>query len=260
MGGDRIGPRTGAVVLAAGLGKRMQSARPKQFLDLGGAPLFAHSLAFFLRLECIQCVCLTSGRDALRGAPGELARAMAAEAGKPIVFAEGGLRRQDSALAGLRALPPDIEIALTHDAARPFPPLAPTLEAIRRAGEMGGAILAIPATDTVKLAGKDLAIERTLDRSALWLAQTPQVFGRAAILEALEAAERSGVELTDEAMAFERLGWPVRLIPSTAANMKATTPEDLPKAERYLAELDRRNAPLRSFLAFDAALDSRREL
>jgi len=231
--------KVGAVVLAAGEGQRMGAGRPKQYLALGGRALFLHSLDFFLRLPDVDEVCLVLDRTGWEGNPrlqaGGLAQAMA----RRLVFAIGGARRQDSALAGLRALAKDTEIALVHDCARPFPPREPTEASIQAARECGGAILAAPATDTVKMAAeRERRIEQTLERSRLWLAQTPQTFRYAPLLEAMEAAAREGVELTDEAMAFERLGREVRIIPSTPQNLKITVPEDLRHAERVLAELE----------------------
>ena len=224
-----------AVVVAAGEGRRMGAERPKQFLPLGHRAVFLHSLEFFLHLPEAERVCLVLGEQALDGEPARAARTLAAHWGKPLLLAGGGARRQDSALAGLRALPPETDIVLVHDAARPFPPIGATREAIAAARQCGGAILASPATDTVKEVGASgLRIERTLDRSRLWMAQTPQVFRFADLLSAMETAERDGVDLTDEAMAFERLGREVRIVPSTIANLKITIPADLARAEKML--------------------------
>lgn len=225
-----------AVVLAAGAGRRMASPTPKQFLRLGGKPVFSHSLEFFFDLEAVGEICLVLSPGAIEGPEAKDARSQAVHAGKTLSIASGGKRRQDSTRAGLRALSPEVQIVLVHDAARPFPPRQACLDSIAAAREVGGAILAAPASDTIKIAeANGERIEKTLDRSRLWLAQTPQTFRFADLIEAMESAQRDGVDLTDEAMAFERLGRPVRIIASNADNLKITVAEDLIRAEQILA-------------------------
>lgn len=225
-----------AVVLAAGAGRRMRSDQPKQFLQLAGRPLFMHSLEFFLRLEAVGHVCLVLNPEALEGDEAEAARALAREIQRPLSLACGGARRQDSTLSGLRAVPEDTRIVLVHDAARPFPPPEAVAHSIEEADLYGGAILAAPVVETVKqVEPGGLQIAATLNRDQLYLAQTPQTFQYRALIEALEAVEREGLDVTDEAMAFERLGRAVRIVPSTAENLKVTVPEDLPRAEALAA-------------------------
>ncbi|MCX7014043.1 MAG: IspD/TarI family cytidylyltransferase [Candidatus Sumerlaeota bacterium] len=198
-----------AVVVAAGEGRRMGAERPKQFLPLGGRAVFLHSLEFFLRLPEAKQVCLVLGAQELNGESAQAARTLAAQWAKPLLLARGAM--------------------------------GATREAIAAARECGGAVLAAPAIDTVKQTGRsDFRIERTLDRSRLWMAQTPQAFRFADLLGAMEAAERDGVELTDEAIALERLGREVRIVPSTDENLKITVPADLARAERMLVERNER--------------------
>jgi len=226
-------------VLAAGQGKRMRADRPKQYLALGQTSLFLISLEFFFQLPEIDSVCMVFSSEGLDADPAFSAQDLAQSMGATLVLAPGGARRQDSTLNGLRALPRDTDIVLVHDSARPFPPLEQTRLSIQEAEECGGAILAAPAIDTIKLASADgSTIQQTLDRSQLWLAQTPQTFRYPELLEAMEAADRDGVTITDEAMAFERFGHDVRIVPSNAENLKVTVPEDLRRAERILAERD----------------------
>jgi len=150
---------------------------------------------------------------------------------KPLYWANGGARRQDSSLAGLRALPPDVDIVAIHDAARPFPPREGVEQAIAAAREHGGALLAIPMTDTVKRADAGGKIIETLDRDRLWLAQTPQVFQRALLARAFEAVEKAGLDLTDDAAALEFIGHAPHLVMGSIENLKITTPADWPRAE-----------------------------
>ena len=231
---------TAAVIVAAGRGERMKGAEdlpPKQLRLVAGKPVLSYSVEFFDRLTVIDCISVVTRpelQEAIKKA------GVGATTRKPLVWAKGGARRQDSSRNGVLALPDDVDLVAIHDAVRPFPPERATLEAIAAARECGGAILAVPVADTVKRADESGHIVETVDRAGLWLAQTPQVFQRRLLMEAFETAEKRGIALTDEASAFELMGWPVRIIPGTLTNLKITTREDLARAEAYAAGAIRR--------------------
>ena len=154
----------------------------------------------------------------------------------------GGERRQDSVANGFDAVSAASDVVLVHDAARPFVSAAMIDGAIDAAAEIGAAIVAVPARDTVKWspataaeAGPDAGrlIARTLSRESIYLAQTPQAFRRRVLQEAI-ALGRQGVEVTDEAALVEQAGHPVRLVEGSVGNMKVTTAEDLVIAEALL--------------------------
>jgi 2-C-methyl-D-erythritol 4-phosphate cytidylyltransferase len=124
---------------------------------------------------------------------------------------------------------------LIHDAARPLVTVE-LIEAVLAALDgVDCAIAAARVTSTVKEAGEDLIVVRTVDRSRLWSIQTPQVFTRAALARALAQDPEVVAAATDEAMLVERLGGRVRIVPAPAENLKVTTPLDLIVAERLLA-------------------------
>jgi len=155
----------------------------------------------------------------------------------------GGAERAQTVLNGLRALEtyaaPD-DWVLVHDAARPcvrHADIDSLLAAV--AGHADGGLLALPLNDTVKRADHNGCIEETVPRTGLWRALTPQVFRLAALREALEAAMRAGVEITDEASAMEYSGARPRLVHGHADNIKITLPEDLTLAELFLREQER---------------------
>ncbi len=220
-----------AVLVAAGSGRRMGSpsgARPKQMLPLAGKPLIAYSIDVFSAMEEIQALCIVTqpewrkeieALDAIRTLR------------KPLYWATGGDRRQDSARNGLRALPADTSLVAIHDAARPFPPPQAIAKALQYARKHGGAILAMPVTDTIKKMGNDGVIADTVDRSSLWAAQTPQVFQRDLLMRAYAYADEKGIDVTDDASACEALGHSIGIIPGSRFNLKVTTPEDLILAE-----------------------------
>ena len=154
---------------------------------------------------------------------------------KPCQVVAGGERRQDSVMQGLRLAPAGFDgVVLVHDAARPLlePALIDAVAAAAR--DSGAAIPVLGLADTIKRV-QDGRVVETLDRSVLFAAQTPQGFRISLLLAAYQKAEADAATVTDEAMAVERLGAPVAVVPGSARNRKLTTPEDLAWAESELA-------------------------
>lgn len=229
-------PTFHVVLLAAGRGTRYSKAGAKQFEMLQGRPLFVFSLERLAGLGPISVVVVLPPA----GMTAEATEALEEIRGRfsDIQFrsVSGGNRRQDSVARGLRAIDRDADVILVHDAARPFPPVEATRMLIRSASDAGGALLAVPVVDTVKQEGPPGRVARTLDRSGLWLAQTPQGF-RAQFLKPLERLLDGSEELTDEASALERLSVPVALVPGDSFNFKVTRPEDLRRAATFAETL-----------------------
>jgi 2-C-methyl-D-erythritol 4-phosphate cytidylyltransferase len=141
--------------------------------------------------------------------------------------------------AGLRALPGDVEFVVIHDGARPFASTALIDRVLAEARRHGAAIAAIPVQDTVKRVSADLFLEGTVDRRALWLAQTPQAFSVALLREAHALARDSRFAGTDDAALVEALGHPVRVVPGSRLNFKITTREDLSLARMIVGRASR---------------------
>ncbi len=226
-----------AVVPAAGRGTRFGAPLPKQYLLAGGRMILAHTLDALLQHPVVAGVMVViGGNDA--DWPG-----WTEAAGKPVLTCTGGATRADSVLAGLLALPESVradDFVLVHDAARPNLAQA-DLGRLLEVGRMDpvGAILAAPVRDTLKRAGDDGGIDRTEPRERVWRALTPQLFRRHQLARALQDARGAGVEVTDEAMAMERLGQRPLLVEGAEDNFKITTPADL---ARFEFELSRRTA------------------
>ncbi|MCQ4270846.1 2-C-methyl-D-erythritol 4-phosphate cytidylyltransferase [Pseudomonas kuykendallii] len=219
-------PHFWAVIPAAGVGARMRADRPKQYLPLGGRTLLEHTLDCFLDHPGLRGLVLALGRD------DPYWPTLACADDPRIQRADGGAERADSvlnALVKLEALGASVDDwVLVHDAARPN--LARS-DLDRLLGELAddpvGGLLAVPSRDTVKLAGVDGKVARTLDRQLIWLAFTPQMFRLGALRQALEQGLASGAAITDEASAMELAGAAPRLIEGRADNLKVTRPEDL---------------------------------
>ena len=222
-----------AVVPAAGSGSRFGGEVPKQYLQVAGEPLLAHTLRALLAHPGVAGVVVVLAEDDPRW-PGwsELE-------GKPVRHCVGGKSRADSVLAGLQALPDEVradDFVLVHDAARPNLALADLGQLLERGRvDPVGAILAAPVRDTLKRAGDEGGIDRTVPRERLWRALTPQMFRRLQLSQALEKARSAGVEVTDESMAMERKGARPLLIEGREDNIKITTPADLAYFEFLLS-------------------------
>jgi len=232
--------RCWAVVPAAGLGTRMGAPVPKQYLEVAGATVLEHSLRSLLACGRISGLVVALGPD------DELGRALPALRDPRVQVVAGGARRSDSVLAGLESLAGRADPGdwvLVHDAARPCLETADVVHLIERVSSTGtGALLAEPIADTVKQAGPDGLVLRTLDRATLWRAQTPQAFRLGLLRDAVAEATRRELAITDEASAMELAGHPVQLVPGPASNLKITLPGDLELAAFYLARQGRATA------------------
>ncbi len=213
------------LVPAGGLGTRLGSRTPKQFLTLGGATILARTLAHFRRHPDVRAIVVAAPAEHLART-----RRVVGRSGRPVVeVVAGGATRQESVWLALQAAPAGVEIVLVHDAVRPFVDRALIDAVVTAAAAHGAAICALPIAETIKRV-RDGVVETTLDRAGLWAVQTPQAFRADLLREAHDKARRDGVVGTDEAMLVERLGHPVRVVPGLAANVKITTPEDLQRA------------------------------
>jgi 2-C-methyl-D-erythritol 4-phosphate cytidylyltransferase len=221
------------VVPAGGTGKRMGAGTPKQFLMLGGVPMMLHSLRVLDRAPSVAEVVLVVPKDERDRALTEVVERYGLK--KVLKVVPGGATRQESVHHGLNEVDEDVEIVVVHDAVRPFVTEDLIERSIEAARSRGGAIAAVPMKDTPKQAGPDGLIQRTLDRSGLWLAQTPQAFRRALVMEAYRKAEIEHIRATDDAALVERLGHKVSIVEGSWENIKITTQGDMILAEAILA-------------------------
>jgi 2-C-methyl-D-erythritol 4-phosphate cytidylyltransferase len=228
-----VTPRIHALIPAAGSSVRFGGTTLKQYAHLLGKPVIAHSMDA-VRHKAVAATTVALARD--DGIYDELIRPRYAE----VDTVTGGDSRAQTVLNGLRHIrqrDPQCGWVLVHDAARPCLPRA-ALEALLQQGlgHEHGAILAVPVSDTLKLQTQAGLIERTVDRSGLWAAQTPQLFPLEPLLRHLESAVRFGKPPTDEAEAMERAGLHPLLVPGCVSNVKITGPGDLELAEFILRQ------------------------
>jgi 2-C-methyl-D-erythritol 4-phosphate cytidylyltransferase/2-C-methyl-D-erythritol 2,4-cyclodiphosphate synthase len=225
-------PRAAAVVLAAGVGRRLGAEVPKAFLPLGGRPILSVVAAAAAASPAISSIVVTAP-------PGYEQEARACLEGLeiPSTVVTGGRTRQASVRAALSALGDEVDVVAIHDAARPFAPpdLFTTVVLAVEAGA-DGAVPVIPVTDTVKmvLGGR---VSETLDREELGLAQTPQAFRVTPLRKAHDEAAAEGREVTDDSMLLES-GGGVVVVAGDPMNFKVTTMFDLARAQARMGTGD----------------------
>lgn len=221
-----------AVIPAAGVGKRMQADRPKQYLPLGNKTVIEHTLDRLLSMPAISGVVVAISEG------DEYWPALNYQSDKPLLIAHGGKERSDSVLNALQLLQhqagKQTVWALVHDAARPCVRTADIQRLIEQASTEQGGLLALPVRDTMKRAGPADAIDHTVEREGLWHALTPQMFRLDLLLAALLQAQQQHQAITDDASAMELAGYRPQLIEAHEDNIKITRAFDLQLAQLYL--------------------------
>ena len=239
----------GAVVPAAGQGARFGGRVSKPLAALRGRPLIAHALDALERTPSIGWIVLVA-RPEDRPAMARMTKA--ARWRKLSAIVPGGATRAESVTRGIDALPAAARWVLVHDGARPCLTSELAESVIKAAKPHGAAASGRPAWLTVKAVDEDLSVRLTLDRDGLWFVQTPQVFCRDWVTEALGLASRTATngktggrvmtpaQFTDDAALLEWAGFPVRMVPGDPWNIKVTTQEDVILAEAILQAQARR--------------------
>jgi len=223
------------VVPAAGVGKRMLSSCPKQYLTIDNQSILSHTINRLLSHKSIAKVIL-----ALSGDDDYFSQTMLVN-NPDIIRVSGGKERVDSVLSGLQVIN-NIEWVLVHDAARPCITHDDIDKLIEHClNNDSGGLLAAPVVDTMKLSinnnvNEVMEVSETIDRSNLWHAFTPQMFKVEELKQAIEQAQEKGLIITDESSAIEYAGLPCLLVSGRRDNIKITRPEDLVLASFYLEQ------------------------
>ncbi|MCL2706964.1 MAG: 2-C-methyl-D-erythritol 4-phosphate cytidylyltransferase [Dehalococcoidia bacterium] len=220
--------KVGAIIVAAGCGMRMDGI-DKIFAPLGDMSVLEHSVTTFDTSPYVDFITVVLRHD--NTARGEyLLRQKSLR--KELIICQGGARRQDSALAGLNALPP-CRWVIVHDGARPLLNQNLIADGLEASQETGAAAAAVPLTDTVKRTDDNGYVNETLPRKLLWAVQTPQVF-RFDIIKA--GYTQTVSDVTDDAAMVEALGIKVKLYTGSYDNVKLTTPTDMALAQSILQQ------------------------
>ncbi len=229
-----------AVIVAGGSGSRMKAAVRKQYLNLGGVPIVAHTLLAFDRHPDLDRIVLVVPEDDLKRCRADVLAPLSLA--HDVQLVAGGRRRQDSVFKGLRAVGVPDGTVMIHDGVRPFVRVSLMNACLAGVKDTGGCIPAIPATDTLKQVNADGVIVGTLNRQQVCLAQTPQTFSLDLIRGAHQLAAQRGFTATDDASIAEFAGERVTVVPGDPDNIKITTSADLWIANGIFARW-RANAP-----------------
>lgn len=222
-----------AIIVAAGSGKRMGRSTKKQFLSIGSKPILAYTLDVFDSINKVDRIILVIPEGWKRYCQKKIIEKYGYK--KEIELTGGGARRQDSVARGLALVSGDYEIVIIHDGVRPFVTRRMIVDSIAKARRFGACVVAVPASDTIKMAKSNGVIEKTLSREYLWRVQTPQTFRLGLIKKAYAKALKNKFYGTDDAQLVERINRPVRVISGDYRNIKITTKEDLVLAKKLLS-------------------------
>jgi len=218
--------RVYTAVPAAGSAIRMGLGYSKAYVDLDGKPLLARTVASLLASPFIDMLTVAVRPDEVALAGAEIVGKLNLQDRVEVIG--GGEERQQTIDKLLAAAPPERDLVLIHDGARPLVSEKLIYEVLEAAAEWGAAIAAIPITDTIKEStdGGE-TVSRTVDRATLYRAQTPQAFHRDLIVSAHRRARKEMWNVTDDASLMEQMGHEVRIVEGEERNIKITTLDDL---------------------------------
>jgi 2-C-methyl-D-erythritol 4-phosphate cytidylyltransferase len=217
----------GVVIVAGGSGTRVGGSELKQFRWVAGKPMVLHSLQTFQLRPDVALVVVVLPRDFAADPPPWLFQCDIDR----MLVSVGGRDRMQSVYNGLEDMPENIETVVIHDAARPLASGTVIDRVIAEARLGHAAIAALPVVDTLKEVDENGRIVRTVDRTSLWRAQTPQAFPRAVIDEVHTRARRDKLSATDDAALCEHYGFPVTVVRGSERGMKVTDAADFGIAE-----------------------------
>ena len=230
LGGKNPSPRTAAIIVAAGNSTRMGGKISKQFLELCGKPVLAHTLLAFQKARCIDEIVVVARADDLQ-AVWKLAHTYGIK--KLTAVTRGGDTRAASVRRGFQKVHPKTRFVAIHDGARCLITPAEIGKVCRAAYRYRAATAATAVTDTVKTVDRYGFIQSTVDRKKVYLVQTPQVFHADLYRAAL--AYNTDDSITDDNQLMEKIKYPVKTVDFGKNNLKITTPDDLSRAEFVLA-------------------------
>ena len=212
--------KVSAIIPAAGSGSRF--GEEKQFKILRGRPLWAYTLDPFIKSSLINEILFIVPEIYINTVQSSESFIIASKK-KEIKVIPGGPKRNDSVLNGLYSTKKTNGLVCIHDAVRPFIRESFITETVNSCKDFDGAVLAIPSVDTVKVV-KDEIINKTIDRTIIWMAQTPQTFHKDKLLDAFK--NNINVHVTDESVLMELSGYSIKIINGDAENFKITNKLD----------------------------------
>ena len=225
-----------AVIVAAGLGKRMKAQINKQYLLLKDKPILAYTIEKFENNDLVDEIIIVTKQDEKLYCKENVVDLYGFKKVKAIVT--GGAERQDSVYSGLKSCDSETDIVLIHDGVRPFIKTKEIDDIITQTIKTSACVTGVRVKDTIKVVDNENNIIDTPNRENLWLVHTPQSFSYKLILDGHERCKREKWTVTDDSMLIEKLGIKVKMIEGSYDNIKITTPGDLIIAEGILDKND----------------------
>ena len=224
--------KVAAVIAAGGTGTRMNAHVPKQFLEIGGKPIFLHTIELISSLDEVIQIILALPEEHISAATEILGRQPAR---LPVQCVAGGRNRQESVYRGVRHVCADADVIMVHDAVRPFCDRETIRRVLDAAWKDGAAVPGLQATETIQRVSRKGRVLATPPREELFAIQTPQAFHSEILRSALIRAAEAGFVGTDESSVVRWAGRPVTVVPGSPDNIKITRPADLEIAGRLIS-------------------------
>ena len=215
--------KTYAIIPSGGIGKRIDSSLPKQYIQINGKELIAYTLEIFQKCNQIDEIIIPAQREYF-----ELLNSIKSKYGidKLTNIVEGGNERQDSVFNALQSISAeDDDLIIVHDAARPLLPHQVLLDAIENAKKFGSIIVAIRAKDT--LVKGNIFVEDYIDRNEVFYVQTPQIFKYKILYESMILASKGNFVGLDESILVHKTSNKIKIVEGSTINFKVTTESDL---------------------------------
>ncbi|GKX30496.1 2-C-methyl-D-erythritol 4-phosphate cytidylyltransferase [Vallitalea longa] len=221
------------IIPAAGKGKRMNTKKSKQYIELLDKPILAYTIDAFEKCDKIDNIILVVGKNEIEYVRKEIVEKY--NFNKVIEIIEGGKERQDSVYEGIKSLSSNTDVVLIHDGARPFIETELIEKAIINAYEYGACVVGVRVKDTIKVSDGDNNIIDTPNRNTLWSIQTPQAFKKDLITMVYGRGINDKYNATDDSMLVEKYSdIKVKIVEGAYSNIKITTSEDLIIAKSFL--------------------------
>lgn len=233
-----------AIITAAGKGTRLKGNISKQFMNIYGKPILAHTISAFQKSSKIKEIYISVPKDNIEFCRKNIIERYTFDKVKKLVA--GGSSRQESVYNALVEVPHNTKIVSIHDGVRPL--ITPgeidllintLIRENKKDSSVKGVIMAASARETIKMISKN-RIDRTISRDKIWNAQTPQVFFYDIILKAHTKARKDDFTGTDDACLVERMNYKVNIVRGRHENIKITTPIDLFLAELIITKNNRK--------------------
>lgn len=223
------GKKVSAIIQAAGSGLRMNSDKTKLLIEINKKPVILRTLEKISSCKYIDDIVLVIKKE-----DKEEIEKIIKNINKKIIISLGGKTREESTFNGLKSVPMDSEIVMSHDGARPFVSKELLEKSIEEIEGFDGTVTCVPRTDTIKILREDMSILETPDRKYLYNVQTPQVFYKDKMMKAYKWARNENISSTDDSNILERYGANLKAVIGEYNNIKITTPKDLAIGEYIL--------------------------